>query len=407
MKPAMSHTDKTSQPSSQPSQAPLAGQPLARQAGYRPARPYHWIAAGAFVLAGSSAAIGGLTGAVFATGAFDDGGDCLGYNTERYSEYPAASLTDVLAPVGLEELDLIDSLPVAEVAPASVVDAPGFDRKLVVNIGGQPYVSLTNEVNASWLTDKPVLLADDMWIATRHPIDSAALPEAYRSLLHTGVDVFNQAGVTCTARISGFSAVSRFLGYDEEMNAADAWRESAGGAQLLVAELDEIGHRCTEAVWARTSNRGPVAVAAISEDISPRTNTAIQAAFRDLPEYLEIQRQFAEESAGDTPWAEGLLVSEVRGSNEHLLIVSASGGHCEEFSGMLSAMWRVQSDGSFIRVPMQSVSIATPSAAVDTDGDGHLELIFDEDLGHTRILEPGLPYRVVEEVYAPIWTCRC
>jgi hypothetical protein len=240
-------------------------------------------------------------------------------------------------------------------------------------------------------------------------------------------------GVRCEAKLGGFFLRSRLVGEADE--GPPGWSETAN---FLVAKVEGDRKACAGATWARSATL-PTPPIATAETPSAELKARALAAFRALPESQAIQRRYTAWSASQhhkpaSSWfAHGkprptIRLFSVKPSGPTLLSVSASisEGGCENgVFGSVWALWQVDGPPASPRLtlrnqPDDSMTMQ-PTAAVDLDGDGHVELLFDgfsdyrsaNALGQPQFLEHGVvrtlgdSYIEIEGPETPILICPC
>ena len=138
--------------------------------------------------------------------------------------------------------------------------------------------------------------------------------------------------------------------------------------------------------------------------------TAAVAAFRKLPAYLALQRDYADNYAGKGPWTAQPAARALQDASHRLVVVSAKEGvGCGEFYGSLTAVFeevggklqlRSASDQPYVDVHL----------VLDLDGDGVPELVGKPDDFSTlsTVLKLGASgYSAVRSLSFPFNDCGC
>ncbi|MEO6602996.1 MAG: hypothetical protein ABIQ16_24135 [Polyangiaceae bacterium] len=225
--------------------------------------------------------------------------------------------------------------------------------------------------------------------ATR-AVKMTRLPKALRAWLGRPVKVLGASGVVCESRLQRFSIqaqVTPDLRTAEHWEgcsdapaiapsaiAEEVWRVSEKVGRTLVAEFSAP---CKGALLAFDPDL-PTPVISAPEPATAEVGVEAMAAFRQIPEYAQIQARFrSEQPATPGSWDDRevrrsistlalpghtplFVVSEQVGSG----CASASGG----FSASLSALWG--GGGPAVAVHAIDDRKLTPTAIVDLDGSG-------------------------------------
>jgi len=210
-------------------------------------------------------------------------------------------------------------------------------------------------------------------------------------------------------------------------------------ANFLVAKVDGDRKACAGATWARSAAL-PAPPIATAETPRAQLKARALAAFRALPQSQAIESEYAvwsktqHEKAARAWFEHGkarptIRVFSVQPAGPTLLSISAiiAEGGCGE-DGMHRSLWALwQVDGSsenpllaLRNQPDESMTMR-PTAAVDLDGDGRVELLFDgfsdagsaNVFGQPQFLEHGVvralgdSYVHIEGPEIPILICPC
>jgi len=245
----------------------------------------------------------------------------------------------------------------------------------------------------SWATG-PVRPGPNENIALRS-VNEAALPAAVRALKGRSVNLLDAAGALCEARIVGFELYAEVIPH---FGMVMSWHGQNGEPALSEAKIAEqiwalapgailIGKlsRPCPGLWALDAARTPPTTAA-PEPASPELRATALRAFRALPQYAEIQKEFR--STAETPkgrWEDyGSHLLEVSAfhfaSKLTLVIVQAQAGNgCGDFANRLVALFGIRkgtlAELELIDTPDVPEGVF-PSSAFDLDADGSLELLF-------------------------------
>lgn len=309
-----------------------------------------------------------------------------------YSDVGAKELVLRRGPAGFRIAR--EELLASAVSKASDVDVEAF-RRFAFVIDGEVVVSLTPDDR--WASGPPVFEkagADRFLILTRRPIDVAKLPRAVTRLAGMPIRLLNAAGERCEAKLGAFLLRGRAIS-DIADDEADAWGMSA---HLLVAKIDGDLPACAGATWARAAEL-PLPVVTPAEAPSKEVRKVALAAFGALPQSANIQTHFdawyrgEQAGTGKPPrWfaheRPGPQVRVLRAGPKAPTLVSVSAsieeGRCGEggVNGAVWALWELEGDAAAPRLvlrnaPDEQVTLK-PTATVDVDGDGRVELLFDD-----------------------------
>ena len=303
-------------------------------------------------------------------------------------------------------------------------------------------VVLSTTPDDAWAAGPPELdaqHADDLIVRTRRPVDRAKLPADVARLAGSPVRLMDAHGLRCDARLGRLLLRGRAM-VEQIDDPNDAWNMSA---HFLVATVDGDRKACARATWARSAAL-PLPATSAAEPAPPVLAQSALAAFRALPEAEVIQRRFDRSYAGANrrrraaapPWflhgeqKPSVRVIGVAPAGPVLLSVSASireGGCGDDDAvwGSLWALWQVEGDRDHPRLvlrnqPDESMTLL-PSAAVDVNGDGQVELLFDKftddgaanAAGQPQLFERGVvralggAYVDVDGPETPILICPC
>jgi hypothetical protein len=292
----------------------------------------------------------------------------------------------------------------------------------------------------AWVVDGGVVLSDspdDDWGkgATKIDLtgntrvwrkaDTKTLPADLSAWLGRKVRAWNDKGqVVCESKVNGFRVLGRVyehFGTRQEWNEAGDSTKAADEAwglagKVLVGDLDAA---CKNAMWARPATL-PVPEVGVFADADAETRKTAIAAFRKLPAYKLIQKEWLASDEGKTqkgPW-EGdkpdVQTTQALIGGKAITLVSVSHGAwegCVGFTAQLSALWELRA-GKLVLRNSPGKGAIKPLMAVDTDGDGNAELLyqgsineFGSDLGQWR-LEDGL-FTDGEELRIPYLDCPC
>ena len=279
--------------------------------------------------------------------------------------------------------------------------------------------------------------ADYLLLRMRRPVDVAKLPPAVARLAGMSIRLLNSTGERCQAKLGEFMLRGRAITDDADEDYA--WRASA---HLLVAKVDGDRHACAGATWARAAELPGTVVTPAEVPLKEIRNLAL-AAFGALPQSAKIQKEFETWYRGDRPKARkppprwfahekgGAQVRLLRSGPKGPTFVSVSAsiqeGGCGDdgVDGAVWALWELRGDPDHPQLvlrnaPDEGMTLA-PNATVDVDGDGRVELLFDDSndynaqnaTGQPDFIERGI-VRLLDGLYldvsgptTPILICPC
>ena len=312
-------------------------------------------------------------------------------------------------------------------------------RRFAFVVDGEVVVSLNPD--DGWASGPPVREkkgTDRLLVRMRRPVDVAKLPPALAQLAGTPIRLLNSAGERCQAKLGAFLLRGREIsdGF-EDAEDSEAWQVAA---HQLVAKVDGDRHACAGATWARAVEL-PVPVVMPAEAPSKEIRKVALAAFGALPQSANIQkdfdvwyrreypdapnppRWFAYEKKG--PWVR-VLRSGPKGPTLVSVSKSVNEGGCDNgVKFAVWALWEVQGDAAHqqlvIRNAPEDQMTLAPTGTVDMDGDGRVEILFDNAssfelpnaTGQPDFIERGI-VRLLDGLYldvsgptTPILICPC
>jgi hypothetical protein len=282
--------------------------------------------------------------------------------------------------------------------------------------------------------------ADRLLNRTRRSVDVTKLPAAVARLAGMSIRLLNAGGERCQAKLGAFLMRGRAIagGYETgDGNDDEAWQASA---HLLVAKVDGDRPACAGATWARAAEL-PVPLVTPAEAPSKELRKVALAAFGGLPQSANIQKDFDDwyhRERADAPkpprWfayeKPGPRVRVLRSGSKGPTFVSVSErineGGCEDgVSGAVWALWELQGDAAHPQLVLRNAPdegmVLVPTATADLNGDGHVELLFDNSsdynaqnaTGQPDFIERGI-VRLLDGLYldvagptTPILICPC
>jgi hypothetical protein len=298
-------------------------------------------------------------------------------------------------------------------------------------------VVVTTKPDDGWASGPPILEKrgrDSFLFRSRRAVDASKLPSDVTKLSGLAVHLLDNHGIRCEGKLGEFLLRGRAIS-DVESSADDLWAMSA---HTLVARVDGDQKACAGATWARAAALTTPSIAS-AESPTPELTKRALAAFQALPGSESIQRDLARwsrisgsKSGRSRPWwgRHPPVVRVIRpASGRALLSVSvkvSEGGCSDGVFSFLWALWEVDdSDAGHPRLILRNEPDDTKTlratAAVDVDGDGIPELLFDgstdaaqaNGAGQPQLLEHGIvravggSYVDIEGPETPIDICPC
>jgi len=225
-------------------------------------------------------------------------------------------------------------------------------------------------------------------------------------------------GPLCEATISGFEQARRvvphFTSPDENGNevhfsdaeiAREAWDEGEDSDLLL--GVTNGGPGCKGATWARLQSLPTPDVWSPTRAERPLAQRALRE-FRKLAGWKTLQTDFLSPDPEEPPhvgrWDEHQNTHPKVMRLGSLVYVSAQAGDdCGDFGGSLWAIWELVGDKLVPRNAPLGNDAIEPAAAVDVDGDGIPEILFDEGL----VRRSGDLYGAPDHLEVPYHDCPC
>jgi len=341
---------------------------------------------------------------------------------------PAASGS---APLLISREEMVESTIQTAAAQAPM---PADSFALVVR-APSPMLVLDAHPKDDWGKGDPRIVKRDDPATTRRGVDAAKLPAALTAWNGRRVELFGKASRACEVEVTGFALIGRVTPHfgtvarwngtgdfqgeprmpDREV-ADDAWGLSGGGGsasgeggRILVAELKSASGDCASALWGRPAGGAPVKLTeAVPAD--PKTRDLALAELRKLPAYAALQKDYEPQKGpnGTARWedfdgAKPDVRVMAHAAGVTLVTVSATAGRgCGDFGGALSAAWEMRGSTLTLVKDADSEALA-PMSAGDVDGDGRIELIFQEAV----LRSSGARYDHWDRLVVPFLDCGC
>jgi hypothetical protein len=219
-------------------------------------------------------------------------------------------------------------------------------------------------------------------------VAAARLPKAVRNWLGRPVKVLGAGGAVCETRLQRFLIRAQIT---PDLRTAEHWEGCADGPAITPSAV-------AEEIWRLTSKTGRTLIAEFSapckgallavdpdlpapmisapEPASAEVGAQAMTAFRQLPEYAQIQARFrAEQPTASGSWDDheawrSISTLALPGHTPLFVISEQIGSGCEQrgFSASLSALWG--GSGPAVAVNAIDDRKLTPRAIVDLDGSG-------------------------------------
>ncbi len=254
----------------------------------------------------------------------------------------------------------------------------------VMQIDDASYVVVTGDAKPAWgdgILTGP--FDDDHQLAL---MKAPTAPSA-SAWLGRALTLYDDAGRACTAKVTGLSMVSGGTPHFGEVQVwtgdpamsddgrvwtpaerADAvW---AMGTPYLVAAVESSGD-CQKPVVAVDATSTPAIYAKTT--LAQADHDAAVAAFRKLPGYKAIQKDWKENWDGQDDWVATPTVAAYSGGGRTFVVVEGKEGDgCGDFSGALSVIFE-QAGGKLVPLPGPD-GVMSVKLVLDSDGDGAVEI---------------------------------
>jgi hypothetical protein len=313
----------------------------------------------------------------------------------------------VLAPEGGALRIVREEMLESKIVGAVAKSAPAAAGTFLFAFDG--YVVLDAQPAADWATGaiEPGDL-EGLFESAARKVDVAKLPEELRSWNGRRVRLFDFDRQICEASITGFRFVRRVSphfsekqewkegGASKKSIAKQVWALGEGGGMLL-GTLDQR-KACKDGKWARAGEL-PVPAIVSPEPAGP-LEPAVLAAFRKLPAWQKMQKEFeADGRKGSWDEYDGASPEVKRLGGRLVFVTASSGSGCSDWGGSLWALWEVSGSKLTLRTDPDQTGSISPMCGVDLDGDGQLEILFDDGiLRH---------WKDVEKLSFPDFDCPC
>jgi hypothetical protein len=323
------------------------------------------------------------------------------------------------------------------------IDVAAFQQFAFV-LDGEVVVS--TEPKDDWASGPPRMdgnLGKRFVFRAKRPVDITRLPPELSRLKGTAIRLFDAKGVRCEAKLGTFLLRGRSIAamddLDEGEGAADgAWSSSS---HFLVAKVDGGGKACAQSTWARAASL-PAPTITTAVPAPPDLEQRALEAFAALPESRAIQRRFdtwahEHHKPKGKAWfqtakrgARVRVIRPAKGPAFVAILASGSAGDGDQCGGdgvvgTLSGLWEItgpdDSPKLVLRNEPDEALALDVAGAVDVDGDGQVELLFDGfqdpestnafgqggDVEHGLLRARGGVYVDVAAPETPVLICPC
>lgn len=290
---------------------------------------------------------------------------------------------------------------------AKVEDAPmpsTSRRGLVRKTGEHTALVLIPKVEAK--LGKGDAVSIERHTSSYKPADMDALDASYKALIGESIVFEGMDGEVCRGKVVSLAVhaqatahYSNRLDWDGDSGMPDARRHTdeevasaiydmaADVGTSLVALTDAKPSDCEGAAWGHHEDVRIVQYQIKAYDAPEQFDEEL-AAFKKLPGYLAMQKEWTSRRGGKGPWYEAHDRQSLKGyridggSMRYTLIqASASPDDCDSFEGEFWALY-LHTDEALVLLSdgKQPGSIGELRAATDSDEDGMVELIMDEEI---------------------------
>lgn len=261
-------------------------------------------------------------------------------------------------------------------------------------------VLLRSEVRERWLGGPPELTTEDGMTVVTRKLSRAGRTEVAAA---TGarLRLYRTDGRSCLARVTGAVALGRLDdggNLDPEAGAQGAW-DVAVNWHVVAGNLEPLEGSCDDALWARSESLPPPTMADAGKPSDSVKRDAI-AALKKRAEY----RALADDSGLEN---EEFEVETLSTGAETVVVTTLLSEGCAGQWPTLIAMWQLGNDGT-LRFLGAEDSITAILGGADTDGDGRIEIVAQDDLAGLALLRRGSGrFRVGQRAPVGILGCRC
>jgi ketosteroid isomerase-like protein len=297
---------------------------------------------------------------------------------------------------------------------------PADERFRFVVSGG---ILLSESPDEGWAAGATKYDGGDPAVGARR-VDARKLPPELARWQGRRVRLSMADGSACDRKVKGFRLLSRsfpHFGTRQEWNemkdaevAEQVW---SLGSKVLVADVDPP---CEGAFWAQPAAQAtPTTDAGVDADETLKARAV--AELRKSAAWKEIQKSYLESpEAGARRW-DGMKDADIavrrfgaRRGGKEIKLVSVTAtvfAGCADFNADLWALYE-ERGGKLVPRNTPGQNAAHPIAAVDSDGDGDSELLFEPAPGNYgaekgRLLLDGELWDTAEQTEIPFMDCPC
>ena len=329
--------------------------------------------------------------------------------------------------------EMLGSKIIDESSPRAGLGDPG-QFLFVEDMEGSLWVLLEQDADEAWGLGQPRLVSREPSIA-RKTADPGQLSTEPTSMKGRVVVVYGEQGPLCKATIGELAVVSRFWPH---FGMAQTWDgeftgEPAMGDQDVAEEIWGMGPKelwgrlgvvgrgdCTGATWARDATLPEARMYAPAPQVAASMQPTVQAAFRKLSGYREIQQEFEKdvEHHAEARWwdqydgsgpVQVVAFTDAAAGRTLVAARATAGMGCGMFWGQFWAVWELRSSDGGPRLALLTDEripgevLFLPSSVFDLEGDGRPELI-----DSTTLVQPvGTTHTPTINSEMPSYDCPC
>jgi len=287
-------------------------------------------------------------------------------------------------------------------------------------------VIITTEVRDGWGRGPRSVTLGDPVVVTQ-AVDPAKLPPALSAWAGRAVKLVTESGGSCDATVTALKLVGRVTPHfgtrqewqDKKRRAAadEAWSMAAAGGLTLVGELSA---KCKGAVLARAASLPPLVVATPTAPDAALSKSAL-AAFRALKPWAALQAAWKSDGAGKKggrwdeqdggPAVKAWKIAKGGATRTFVSVSAIVQGGCAKWDGDLWGLFEVDGGGKLLLRNDPGQITVEPTLAVDSDGDGAPELLFQRTPDFSTqggLVRPATGvWRDVLRIKVPYLDCPC
>ena len=306
------------------------------------------------------------------------------WSSATYRDVGVKRLVIVPTPAGprIAREEMLSSLVAGAEARPTATDVLAVHRDGVI---------LSNDAEDSWASGPHRVDIPNHVVA--RDVDESKLPSRMRGWKGRAVRAFSADGSACDAKLVGFAVRAEVVPHFGMVNhwqgregtapasaneiAEQLWELTEHGGRVLVGKLEPA---CSGALWALPAEK-TLPLVAKRVDARPALREAAVKAFRALPSYEQIQKEFAgygKSAPWETSEPDALRVAVFQASDKPALVsVAAKAGNgCGDFYGELSALFAPRPGAPHELELVDEPNALEPLAAFTLAGSGSYELLF-------------------------------